>query len=326
MPWATRLADISTKRPDLSSWVLAILLFVASFGARIVLAQWLDPLKFLTFYPAIAASALLCGWPQGLLVLVLSALAAWYFFFEPFNAFVVKDANTLAALVGFLLVGGFILLLVTAMRELIRRLDDGKKLQAHLFGELQHRVANNLQVVVALLHQARRTVRLSPEAAEEVIDGAADRIHTMAGLYRRLYDGTASNDHLASMLHEALSELFRGFPINVRLDIPETDLSIGQMTALVLLINEAATNSVKHVFSKGHGSLFEVSLSRASNGRYRLIVRDDGPGIVTTSKASAHHSLGMGIMEAFARQLGGSLQLYEANPGTILTVDFEAGA
>ena len=81
---------------------------------------------------------------------------------------------------------------------------------------------------------------------------------------------------------------------------------------------------MKHVFSKGYGSLFEVSLSREPNGHYQLVIRDDGPGISATAKATPNHSLGMGIMESFAMQLGGSLQFSDISPGTTLTLSFKA--
>jgi hypothetical protein len=57
-----------------------------------------------------------------------------------------------------------------------------------------------------------------------------------------------------------------------------SDLSLDQMTAIALLVNEAAINSAKHVFSKGLGSVFSVTLCEV-NGQLRLNVRDDGPGV-----------------------------------------------
>jgi two-component sensor histidine kinase len=116
---------------------------------------------------------------------------------------------------------------------------------------------------------------------------------------------------------------FGDLPIEVAVDIaPDAKLSLDQMTAALLLINEAALNAAKHVFEKGRGSKFEVALQRRTNGRLQLIVRDDGPGI-TTAPAVASGSLGMSIMQAFARQLGGSLEM-EASSGTTLMVEFSA--
>lgn len=312
MPWASRLSRLAKKRRGVWPWVLALLLFAASLGVRISLSNWLDPLKFLTFYPAIAASALLCGWPQGVFVLVLSALSAWFLFFEPFNSFALKDANSTVAIIGFLLVGGFIVLLMAVMIDLVRGLEDARRVQESLFRELQHRVANNLQIVVAMLTKARRGLRDS--AAAVAIIEAEERIMAMSHLHRRLHDGSAYADGLEPILREVASDALRDLPVDVAVEVaPDANLSLDQMTALILLVNEAATNAAKHVFHKGRGTRFEVCLRANGHGRFELIIHDDGPGIDASATAEPQgSSLGMSIMQAFAGQLGGSLQVLGA--------------
>jgi two-component sensor histidine kinase len=318
--WATRVYRASKRIEGAPSWILALTLFAASLSVRYLADPWLTS-KFVTFYPAIAASALLCGWRQGMLALALSALAGWYFFFEPHNSFLLREPNAIFALVGFLLVGGFLLILVSGMADLIRRLEAANQVQASLFGELQHRVANNLQIVLAMISSARRGMPECPAA--ERIAAAEDRIAAMSTLHRRLYDKTTYEQGLAPILREMLLNDFGDLPIKVAVDIaPDAKLSLDQMTAALLLINEAALNATKHVFEKGQGSKFEVALQRRTNGRLQLIVRDDGPGIMT-GPAAASGSLGMSIMQAFARQLGGSLEM-EASSGTTLMVEFSA--
>jgi hypothetical protein len=317
--WATKVYRASKRIEGAPSWIIALTLFGASLSVRILLDRWLDPMKFLTFYPAIAASALLCGWRQGAMVLALSALSGWYFFFEPRNSFVLRDQNAIFPLIGFLLVGGFLLILVAGMADLIRRLEAANQVQVSLFRELQHRVANNLQIVLAMISNARRGV-LDVTAAERIA-AAEDRIAAMSALHRRLYDKTSYEQGLAPILDEMLRNDFGDLPIQLSLDIsPDAKLSLDQMTAVLLLVNEAALNAVKHAFEKGAGSKFEVALLKQANGRLQLIVRDDGPGIAPAS-AVASGSLGMSIMQAFARQLGGSLEM-QASAGTTLMVEF----
>ncbi|HEY8126749.1 MAG TPA: DUF4118 domain-containing protein [Methylocystis sp.] len=319
MAWATKVYRASKRIEGAPSWAVAVLLFGASLSVRFLLDRWLDPLKFLTFYPAIALSALICGWRQGMAVLALCAVSGWYFFFEPKYSLALRDFHGIAALVGFLLVGGFLLLLVAGMADLIRRLEAANQAQVSLFRELQHRVANNLQIVLAMVSSARRGV--FDGTAAERIAAAEDRIAAMSALHRRLYDETTYEQGLAPILHEMLRHDFGDLPIKVTLDIcPDAKLTLDRMTAVLLLVNEAALNAVKHAFGKGAGSTFEVSLLRQANGRLRLLIRDDGPGIAPES-AAASGSLGISIMQAFARQLGGSLEM-NAGAGTTLIVEF----
>jgi hypothetical protein len=96
------------------------------------------------------------------------------------------------------------------------------------------------------------------------------------------------------------------------------------LTAITLLTNEAALNAAKHVFSKGLGGRFDVSLSKAGTGRLHLSINDDGPGMGPQVIDANARSLGMGIMEAFASQLGGSLEIARRD-GASLSVEFESG-
>lgn len=321
MPLVRRISKLSLKREGPLPWVIALCLFVASLALRVVLASALEGSAFLTFYPAIAAAALICGWRQGAVVLALSAFSAWYLFIEPISSLPLKEAITIDALVGFLLAGGFIIAVVDALREAVRRVELAKAVQETLFAELQHRVANNLQLVVALLRNAERNLR-NPVVAAETLNEAEERILAMSQLHRRLHDGTAYADGLEPLLREMVANTFRNLPVCVRINVSNvSDLTVDQMTALTLLVNEAALNAAKHVFSKGLGSRFDVSLSKDRSGRLHLSISDDGPGVGAQPTSTNTGSLGMGIMEAFATQLGGSLVI-AGGGGTSLSVDF----
>ena len=142
MPWVRQLSRASIKRQGLLPWTVALGIFTASVAIRYPLSPFVEGLAFITFFPAIVAATLICGWQQGTAVLILSAFAGWYLFLDP--AFAIKGRQTIGAVAVFLLVGGFNVLLVAALREAIRRLEIAKAAQETLFGELQHRVANNL--------------------------------------------------------------------------------------------------------------------------------------------------------------------------------------
>lgn len=324
MPWVHRLNEISIRRQGPRTWLVALSLYGAALAARLMLAPLLEGMKFLTFYPAVAAATLFCGWRQGVLVLVLSTVTAWYLFFTPYRSFDIPDSSTIGALVGFLIVGGFNILIVAALREAVRRADMAMAAQETLFRELQHRVANNLQLVVALLRNAQRNLR-NPVAAAETLNEAEERIMALSQLHRRLHDGTAYGNGLEPLLKEVIANAFGNLPVTVRVKVHgASDLSIDQMTAITLLTNEAALNAAKHVFCKGLGTRFDVSLTEDSTGRLTLLINDDGPGMDTPAVEADAKSLGMGLMEAFAAQLGGSLEIVKSE-GTSLSVAFEIG-
>lgn len=319
MPWVRRVSRLSRSQVGLGAWITAFILFSAGLSLRLLFASL--HFTFMTFYPAVAVTTLICGFPQGTIVLFLSAASSWYLFSEPIHPFEFNDAANIEGLIGFLLVGGSIIVLIAALSEAVKRVELAKAIQETLFKELQHRVANNLQLVVVLLRNAQRNLR-NPVVAAETLNDAEERIIAMSLLHRRLQDGTAFASGLEPLLKEILAHAFRDLPVEVRVDIKgASNLSLDQMTAITLLVSEAALNSVKHVFSMGQGTHFNVALSKEVKGHLRLIIEDDGPGMGSKIGSEKTRGLGMGIMEAFATQLGGSLQVANTG-GTSLSVEF----
>lgn len=315
--WLVHIAR--TRRAGPKSWGLAGGFLAAAIVLRLALARWLDPVPFLTFFPAVAASTLFCGWRQGALVLVLSAVAAWFFFVEPPLSFAIGLGPALR-LVGFLVVAALTVALVEGLVRAVLQLDATARINEDLFRELQHRVANNLQIVAATLQKAERGLR--DPVALEAVRHAIGRIHSMARLHRRLYDAAAYADGLEPILRDMLSEAFRGLPVEVRLHLSFSELSVGEMTAIALLVNEAAINAGKHVFRPKKGALFEVSLAEAERGRIQLTIRDDGPGLPKEAAAGPQaQRFGLAVMRGLAGQLGGSLDMPEG-PGATIRVRF----
>lgn len=322
MSWASQIYKLSRQLDGGSSWALAFILLGAAVATRVLLQPWTESLTFLTFIPAVAVVTLLCGWLQATVVLILSALVVWRYFLPPIGSFTLSDASMIVWIVGFIAAGGCLILLISGLLELIQRLERSERIKESLFRELQHRVANNLTIVVAILRNARRGLHRRETAIEALTD-AEDRITAMAEMHRRLHDVTSLASGLEPLLREVLREAFREIPVKVHLSV-EKDLSLtlDRSTAIVLLVNEAAINAAKHVFRKGLGASFDVLLKQLPNGLLELKICDDGPGMSSTLVIDqSASSLGLGIMQAFARQLGGTLQV-SAGPGTAFSVVF----
>ncbi len=322
MPWVHQISQACIKRDGATAWAAGLGFLVVGLGAQRYLAPAGEETALLMLYPGVVAATLICGWRQGAAVLLLSALAAWFLRLAPPPALEDRGGPGPGAVIGFLFVGSFNVLLVAALRETVRRVEIAKAAQQMLFGELQHRVGNNLQLVVALLRNAQRNLR-NPVLAAETLNDAEERIVAMSQLHSRLHDGTAFTYGLDTLLRELLAKAFRDLPVTCRVDVNAAgDLSIDQIAAISLLVNEAALNSAKQIFSKGLGARFDVSLSKDERGRLHLLVEDDGPGGAAPAIDAQARALGVSIMEAFATQLGGSLEVAK-EAGTSLSVEFQ---
>ena len=318
MAWERPLSLTNLEFKGFVAWAIALCIFSGSAALHVLVGPYLSAVEFITYWPAIILTTFVCGWRQGIAVLLASVVTTWYFYLYPAYSFAFREKATIGAVIGFIALGGIIVLLVAALRETLNRLEEAKTAKQMLFAELQHRVANNLQMVIALLRIARHNLR-DPTAAAEALNTAEIRIMTMAQMHRRLIDGSAYENGLEPVLREVIVNAFQDLAVSVHLEVSAaSDLTVDQMAALTLLVNEAALNAAKHVFSKGLGSHFEVSLAKAEDGRLHLKITDNGPGISAGAEAT---SFGLGIMKAFAAQLGGSLAI-DGDEGTCLALDF----
>jgi two-component sensor histidine kinase len=320
LAWAARLSAITRRRQGVKVWLLAALFVALALGLRLAMGRWLSMVPFAPFFIAIMAAALVCGARPAAAALCLSAIAGWYFCLPPLWSFALAGPQAVTALIAFLVVGAAQIALVAALAELVSRLDRSNEVRDNLYQELQHRVANNMQIVAGMLHTARR--RIDNETASQVIAGAEARIHAMGQLHRRLFASTAFNDGLAPVIADVRAESFSGLDVGAHIDIAPARLTVSQMSAIVLLVNEAATNAAKHVFRPALGRNFTVKLQNSAAAQLRLVMSDDGPGTPHAAQPGPQPpGLGMDIMRGFARQLGGSLQRADG-PGTAFSVEF----
>jgi two-component system, sensor histidine kinase and response regulator len=117
------LTKLARPRSAIVNCSYTLLLFGAAFGVRLLFHSWLEPNKFVTFYPAIAAATLVGGGLHGCAVLGLSVFFTWCFLFEPTGSFALFEQNQASLLIAFALVGGFLILIVVALRDVVRSLD-----------------------------------------------------------------------------------------------------------------------------------------------------------------------------------------------------------
>jgi two-component sensor histidine kinase len=149
-----------------------------------------------------------------------------------------------------------------------------------LLRELQHRVANNLQMITALIRIEARNV---PEnAKDERFSRLAGRVEALGLLYRSLSDeGLAETIDLGVYLSEIASAVMRahaveGIHLNLQVDTWLVSINVAMPTGLV--VNELLTNALKHAFKGREGGTITLH-SLVDDEGCRVVVSDDGIGL-----------------------------------------------
>jgi len=149
-----------------------------------------------------------------------------------------------------------------------------------LLRELQHRVANNLQMITALI---RIEARNAPEEArDERFSRLAGRVEALGLLYRSLSEESqAETVDLGVYLSEIASAVMRahaveGIHLNLQVDTWPVSINVAMPTGLV--VNELLTNALKHAFKGRDGGTITLH-SLVDEEGCRVVVSDDGLGL-----------------------------------------------
>ena len=210
---------------------------------------------------------------------------------------------------------------VTDMREEARLKDDLVRDKAILLQEIQHRVANSLQIIASVLMQSAR--RVQSEEVRGHLHDARHRIMSIAALQRQLSTSAGGSVELRpyfTQLCQSLGASMIADPerLSIKLRVDDSAVQADVSISLGLIVTELVINALKHAFSDERNGTIEVDY-RSSGKDWTLSISDDGIGMPFGSDAPKA-GLGTGIVEALVRNLEGELTLSDAEPGTVITI------
>jgi len=185
---------------------------------------------------------------------------------------------------------------VTDARLSERLKDDLLREKGILFQELQHRVANSLQIIASVLMLSAR--RVSAESRGHLQD-AHSRVMSVATLQQQLAESRLGD-------------------VKLRPYFTELCASIDASVSLGLIVTELVINALKHAFPDARGGKILVSY-RSDGADWTLSVRDDGVGIPRGAEPVVA-GLGTSIVEALAKQLNATVDVANTHPGATISI------
>jgi two-component sensor histidine kinase len=208
---------------------------------------------------------------------------------------------------------------VTLARAEARQKDDLIREKAILLQEVQHRVANSLQIIASVLMQGARKVQ--SEEARGHLRNAHHRVMCIAAVQRHLAEASLGDVTLrpyfvqlceslgASMIHDPKR-------LSIVVTVDDSVVTANASMSLGLIVTELVINALKHAFPEQKHGVIIVDY-RSEGQKWTLSVSDDGIGMPADA---ASPGLGTGIVEALAKQLRGRIGVVDASPGTAFTL------
>ncbi len=195
-----------------------------------------------------------------------------------------------------------------------------------LLREVNHRVANSLQLVASLVTMQKGIVPDGP--AHDALVETQTRISAISQVHRRLY--TSKNvrrvelDAYLTGLIEELDQAMHvsGTPNAIRVDAQSVEAPTDQAISLGVIVVELVTNATKYAYPGDEAGEIRVLLRHDDPGRVELIVEDDGIGF-DIAGAPQGSGLGTRIVKAMAANLKSEVHYDAAHSGTRAIVSFD---
>lgn len=216
---------------------------------------------------------------------------------------------------------------VTDARAEARLKDNLVRDKAILLQEVQHRVANSLQIIASVLMQSAR--RVQSEEVRGHLQNAHHRVMSIAALQRQLSTTTGGNVELRTYLTQLCQSLGASMiadpgRLSIHVTVDDSAVEADVSVSLGLIVTELVINALKHAFPDERTGTI-VTDYRSSGNDWTLSVTDNGIGMSVGSDAPKA-GLGTGIVEALAKNLKGQIQLSDAGPGTVVTISHRESA
>jgi chemotaxis protein methyltransferase CheR len=213
---------------------------------------------------------------------------------------------------------------ITDRRDLEREKDELLRQKEVLLEELQHRVANSLQIIASILLMKARTVQ-SEETRLHLRD-AHKRVMSIAAVQKQLHASGANGSieikpYLTRLCETlAISMIGDSRPISLKVVGEGGQATSRQAESFGLIVTELVMNALKHAFpdEKVEGQITVAYDTVGTN--WKLSVSDNGIGQPGGVFAKENSGLGTGIVKALSQQLDAQFATVAGPEGTTVSI------
>ena len=188
-----------------------------------------------------------------------------------------------------------------------------------LLKEVNHRVKNNMQVIMSMLWLQSKNVE--DDEYKALSRANMNRISAMAMVHESIYKVEDFERIDATVyLKRILDNLSRFSPYAIESNIESIELSMRCAMNLGLIVNELVTNAQKHAFGEVEGAKISILLQK-DDKLVILKIKDNGYGFKNFEQIE--ENLGLSLVRDFATSLSDATLQYSNDDGAVVTVIFK---
>jgi len=208
--------------------------------------------------------------------------------------------------------------------ELLCQTEDLLRQKQILFQEMQHRVANSLQIIASILLLKARAV--TSEETRNHLQDAHQRVMSVAAVQQHLHatDGI-DRIEVASYLEKLCGSLASSMvgdsrPITIKVVAAKGDIESSEAVSVGLIVTELLINAIKYAFPTDRAGAEVVVTYEIQGADWRLTVADNGVGRQTDQAGLANSGLGTAVVKALAEQLGARIDPISSDAGMSISI------
>jgi two-component sensor histidine kinase len=213
---------------------------------------------------------------------------------------------------------------VTDRRAIERQVQELLQEKDMLLDEMQHRVANSLQIIASILLIKARTVQ-SEETRLQLHD-AHQRVLSVAAVQQQLHVGGGSKPielaNYLSKLCETLAQSMIGDsrPIVLKVDADAGTATSRDTVSIGLIVTELVMNALKHAFPEDKPDAVVIISYKVAGTDWKLTISDNGIGKPDVSASDTQPGLGTSLVKALTRQLNAVVDIDSDSHGTTVAI------
>ena len=199
--------------------------------------------------------------------------------------------------------------------------------QKVLLSEVNHRVKNNLAVIIGMLHKEEDLAKQKRQTSFlPLLHDLEGRLKGLLTVHSMLASTNWQPLILSELCKRIVSGIMKPYSADISINIPDSQAMVesDQAHHLSMVINELATNSLKYALSEPVRTRINVDIKEKA-GRIFLTFRDNGPGYPDSiiNSESAGTSLGFDLINGIVKKsLNGAISFRNKN-GAVAEISFD---
>jgi two-component sensor histidine kinase len=151
----------------------------------------------------------------------------------------------------------------------------------------------------------------------------------MALVHEKLYQsGDLTQIDFPGYVRDLSAHLYHSYgagPWTIRLSAPDDGVSPSVAAAIpcAMIINELVSNSLQHAFAPGEKGQIEIHLCARNDGKFTLVVSDNGVGLPENLDFQSTATLGLRLVRTLVNQLKGEIKI-DGSGGARFEITFPA--